>query len=194
MLTMKDIVREGHPQLRKTAQLLTTPLSKEDQELAEQMMEFLKNSQDEQLAEQYDLRPGVGLAAPQLGLDKQMIAVHIPNVKQHPEHPDQLEEYISLSEVLINPKIIRESLQKVCLPDGEGCLSVDREVPGYVPRAARIKVRYTDIDGKEHERQFKDYEAIVLQHEIDHLNGILFYDHIHESAPWTVPDGVTVLQ
>ena len=79
MITMNDIIREGHPTLREKAQDVVLPLSKEDYALAEDMMTFLKYSQDPELAEKYGLRGGVGLAAPQLDISKRMIAVHIPN-------------------------------------------------------------------------------------------------------------------
>ncbi|MGL5686094.1 MAG: peptide deformylase, partial [Vagococcus fluvialis] len=70
MITMDDIVREGHPALREVAKEVSFPLVAEDIELGEKMTEFLKNSQDPELAEKYGLRGGVGLAAPQLAISK----------------------------------------------------------------------------------------------------------------------------
>ena len=78
MITMKDIVLEGHPALRKRAEKLTFPLTEEQQELAKEMLEFLHNSQNPEIAEKYELRAGVGLAAPQLGKSIQMIALLVP--------------------------------------------------------------------------------------------------------------------
>lgn len=185
MITMKDIVLEGHPALRKRAEKITFPLSEEHQLLAKEMLEFLHNSQDEEIAEQYGLRAGVGLAAPQLGKSIQMIALLIPG--------DEADPTPLLNEVWINPRILRESVKKTCLREGEGCLSVDREVPGIVLRPQRITLKYQTVDGEEHTKTLTDYEAIVVQHEIDHLNGVMFYDHINKSQPLYIPEGAVVI-
>lgn len=182
---MKDIVREGHPALRQRAEKIPFPLSDEMKQLAKEMLEFLHNSQNDELAEKYDLRPGVGLAAPQLGKTIQMIALLVPGVYEDDEP--------ILNDVWINPRIIRESVKKTCLREGEGCLSVDREVPGAVVRAHKITVRYQNIDGEQLTKELSGYEAIVVQHEIDHINGIMFYDHIDAKHPTTIPEGVIVL-
>lgn len=79
MLTMKDIIRDGHPTLRQKAAELELPLTKEEKETLIAMREFLVNSQDEEIAERYGLRSGVGLAAPQINISKRMIAVLIPD-------------------------------------------------------------------------------------------------------------------
>lgn len=177
MITMKDIVREGHPSLTKTAKEVDIPLNDKDKELLNDMITFLKNSQDEEVAEKYNLRAGVGLAAPQLGLDKRLVAIHFEelNGKQY-------------SCGLVNPKIISHSVERAYLSTGEGCLSVDREVEGYVPRYARITVKATDMDGNPLKLRLKGYAAVVFQHEIDHLNGIMFYDHINKKSPFVVPE------
>lgn len=70
MLTMKDIVREGHESLRIKADQVELPASEEDKTLLTKMLQFIKNSQDEEMIEKYNLRSGVGLAAPQLGISK----------------------------------------------------------------------------------------------------------------------------
>src|SRR5690625_2745835 len=98
MIQMKNIVREGHPSLRKVANEVTLPPSKEDIQTLNKMLSFLKNSQDEEISEKYDLRPGVGIAAPQLGINKRLIAIHFL---------DQNEKTNSYQ--LINPKIISHS-------------------------------------------------------------------------------------
>ncbi|WP_283596580.1 peptide deformylase [Ligilactobacillus aviarius] len=185
MITMDNIIREGHPTLRKRAEKLTFPLSEEDQKLAHDLMEFLENSQDEKIAEKYHLRAGVGLAAPQVDRSIRMTAVLVPGAEG--EKP-------IFKHVLVNPTIVSESVQKAALAEGEGCLSVDRDVPGYVPRADRIKLRWFDLDGNEHVQRLKDYPAIVVQHEIDHLNGILFFDHINKDNPFSAPEGTLILE
>ncbi|WP_239256460.1 peptide deformylase [Listeria ilorinensis] len=182
MLLMKDIVREGHPALREVATEVSFPLTEEEKNLGQEMLQFLKNSQDDELAEKYGLRGGVGLAAPQLAVTKRIIAIHVP---------DENEKYDSY--VLYNPKIRSHSVQQACLAGGEGCLSVDREVPGYVVRSERITVEAFDEMGKPFKLRLRDYPAIVVQHEIDHLNGIMFYDHINKENPAYLPEDVDVL-
>lgn len=184
MITMKDIVLEGHPALRKRAEKISFPLTQEYQTLSKEMLEFLHNSQDPEIAEKYELRAGVGLAAPQLGKSIQMIALLVPGFED--EEP-------LLNEVWINPRIMRESVKKACLKEGEGCLSVNRDVPGIVLRPERVTVKYQTIDGEEKVRTLTDYEAIVVQHEIDHLNGVMFYDHINQAQPMYIPKGAVVI-
>lgn len=185
MITMDDIIREGHPTLRESASSVDFPLTAEELKLAADMMEFLVNSQDPELSEKYNLRGGVGLAAPQLDVKKRIIAVHIPGTEENPEP--------QLSAVMINPKITSHSVQNSCLSEGEGCLSVDREVPGYVVRPTRITLQYFDTEGNEHKLRLKNYAAIVVQHEIDHINGIMFYDHINPDDPYKVSSDVTII-
>lgn len=188
MISMKDIIREGHPTLRAHAEPVTFPLSEEMKKIAGEMLEFLINSQDEEIAAKYDLRPGVGLAAPQINLSKQIIAVHLT---YYDEETDQ--EEIILSDVFFNPKLVSHSVQEIALRDGEGCLSVDREVKGYVPRSKRIKLHYQDSEGNHHELKLRDFEAIVVQHELDHLKGVFFYDRINEENPFDQPDSLELL-
>ncbi len=184
MITMKDIVLEGHPALRKRAEKISFPLTQEYQTLSKEMLEFLHNSQNPEIAEKYELRAGVGLAAPQLGKSIQMIALLVPGFE---------DEGPLLNEVWINPRIMRESVKKACLKEGEGCLSVNRDVPGIVLRPERVTVKYQTIDGEEKVRTLTDYEAIVVQHEIDHLNGVMFYDHINQTQPMYIPKGAVVI-
>lgn len=138
MILMKDIVREGHPALRTRAQEVTFPLSEEDRKLASDMLEYLINSQDPEIAEKYGLRSGIGLAANQVNSLKRMFALHLEDDKGE-----------LLSFVAVNPKIVSHSVEKTYIPSGEGCLSVDRQVPGYVPRYARITAKFFTIDGEE---------------------------------------------
>lgn len=177
MITMKDIVREGHPSLRNVAKEVSLPISNDEKQLLKDMLTFLKNSQDEEIAKKYNLRAGVGLAAPQLGIEKRLIAVHFEDTD------GKLYSY-----GLVNPKIISHSVEGAYLAAGEGCLSVDRPVEGYVPRHRRITVTATDMNGNPVKLRLKNYPAIVFQHEIDHLNGIMFYDRINKENPLKVPD------
>lgn len=184
MITMKDIVRDYHPTLREKSKKIEFPLNDNLKNLANDMIEFLKNSQDPETAEKYQLRPGVGIAAPQLDIPKQMLAVHIPE--------DEEEDPFSL--VMINPRILSHSVKKTALQDGEGCLSIDEVYEGLVPRNKRITVEYYDVNGEKHKERFKNYPAIVIQHEIDHLNGILFYDWIDEEEPFGLSDDLEIFE
>jgi peptide deformylase len=108
--------------------------------------------------------PGLGLAAIQVGVDKQMLVYDVA--------PNDDSRHLN---VLINPKIV--SAEGQILSENEGCLSV----PDYranVKRASRILVEGVDRDGKPQRIEAEGLLAIVLQHEIDHLNGTLFIDHI----------------
>ncbi|BDR58244.1 peptide deformylase [Xylocopilactobacillus apicola] len=184
MILMKDIIREGTPTLRATAKKVTFPASQEEQNLGLEMMEFLENSQDEKIAEKYHLRAGVGLAAPQVNVSKRMAAVLVPDNQGN----------IVFKEILYNPRILRESVKRAALNEGEGCLSVDRDVAGLVVRTDRITLEFFDADGTRHEVKLRDYPAIVVQHEIDHLNGTLFYDHIDSKSPFKIPENTVIIE
>ena len=95
---------------------------------------------------------------------------------------------------LVNPKIVSHSVQLTFLPDGEGCLSVNYEVKGIVPRAQRIHVKAFDENGEAVDLRLQGYAAIVIQHEIDHLNGVLFYDHINKENPYQIPEDAKPVQ
>lgn len=175
MLTMKDVIREGHETLRLRAKEVELPLNEEDKNTLKEMMEFLVNSQTPEISEELELRPGVGLAAPQINISKRMIAVLTMD-----ERNERLYKLL-----LVNPKIVSHSVQNSYLPGGEGCLSVDREVEGIVPRHKKITVRAHLYNEETEELQevkirISGYVSIVLQHEIDHLNGVLFVDTLSE--------------
>jgi len=108
--------------------------------------------------------PGVGLAAIQIGVPQRVVTVDTAK-KDEPNNP----------QVFINPEVIWSSEEKGTYE--EGCLSIP-EYYEEVERPARVKVRYTGLDGKTHEIEANGMLATVLQHEIDHTNGILFIDHI----------------
>lgn len=183
MITLKNIVRDGDPRLRTRCEEVVFPLSDETKQLAADMLEYLIHSQDDELAEKYGLRAGVGLAAPQIGITERFFAIHT------------YDEYDKLySTVLFNPKIIAHSENRTYLPTGEGCLSVDEEKPGLVPRYQRITVRGYDIDGNEIVWKVDDFIAIVCQHEIDHLNGVMFYDHFDKTNPMNKPANSSPLE
>lgn len=191
LIDMDDIIREGNPTLRAVAEDVTFPLSDQEIILGEKMLQFLHHSQDPVMAEKLGLRGGVGLAAPQLDISKRVIAVLVPNLEDADGNPPK--EAYSLQEVMYNPKVVAHSVQDAALGDGEGCLSVDRNVPGYVVRHARVTVEYFTKDGEKKRIKLKGYNSIVVQHEIDHTNGIMFYDHINPNNPFEIKEGLLIL-
>ena len=192
LIDMDDIIREGNPTLRAVAEDVTFPLSDQEIILGEKMMQFLHHSQDPVMAEKLGLRGGVGLAAPQLDISKRIIAVLVPNPEDADGNPPK--EAYSLQEVMYNPKVVAHSVQDAALGDGEGCLSVDRNVPGYVVRHARVTVEYFTKDGEKKRTKLKGYNSIVVQHEIDHTNGIMFYDRINPNNPFEIKEGLLILE
>ncbi len=177
MLKNKDILNEKDKRLRTLSKDIIFPLSKEDKKHIDDMIEYLTNSQIEELAEKYNLRPGMGLSAIQLGIPKRYFVV----VNEYDE--GKFENYI-----IINPKIVSTSMEKIYVELGEGCLSVNREVDGIVPRYARITIEGYDENGNKIKVRAREEVAIAFQHEIDHLNGILFYDHIDKNNPYKDQD------
>lgn len=178
-----DIIKDINPAVRQKSNKVELPLSDEDRELLLGMFQYVKDSQDDELAQAHNLRPAVGIAAIQLGIPKRMLAVVVPGEN------DEVYEY-----ALVNPRIVSESVQRAYLKNGEGCLSVEEEHEGLVPRAARITVKgYDALQDKEITIKAKNYLAIVLQHEIDHFSGTLFYDRINRANPWQEdPDAVVI--
>jgi peptide deformylase len=94
----------------------------------------------------------------------------------------------------VNPVIVVSSIKKCFLQAGEGCLSVDKPHPGNVFRDFRITVKaFEALEGKDVEIKAEGFDAIVIQHEIDHLDGKLFYDHIDAENPLKVLDGAIAI-
>ena len=177
MLKTKDILDEKDKRLRQISKEVEFPLTNKDKELIDTMIEYLHNSQIEELAEKYDLRPGMGLSAIQLGVAKRYFVV------VHEYEEGKFDNYI-----VINPKIISNSVEKIYVTDGEGCLSVNRPVPGIIPRYARVTIEGYDMEGRKIHIRAREDLAICFQHEIDHLNGIIFVDHIDPKNPFKGKD------
>mgnify|MGYP005809324631 CR=1 FL=1 len=177
MLKTKEILDEKNKLLRQKSKDVIFPLTKEDKEAINKMVEYLTNSQIEEKALQYDLRPGMGMAAVQIGILKRYITI----VNEVAE--GEFETY-----VVINPKIISHSTEQIYVEMGEGCLSVNREVDGIVPRYARVTVEGFDEMGNKIKIRAREELAIAFQHEIDHLNGILFTDYIDKKNPYKDKD------
>jgi len=118
---------------------------------------------DDMFETMYDA-PGIGLAAIQVGVAKQVVTADLGK-KDEARQP----------QVFINPQILTSSQDRSVYE--EGCLSIP-EIHEDVERPAQVRVRYLDLDGKPHEVEADGLLATCLQHEIDHLNGILFIDHL----------------
>jgi peptide deformylase len=178
MLRTKDILDEKDKRLRMVSKEVEFPLTDKDKEAIKLMKEYLTNSQIEDLAEKYKLRPGMGMAAIQLGIPKRyLVIVHEQEIKE------TFKTY-----VVINPTITSSSEEKIYVEEGEGCLSVNRPVDGIIPRCARITVEGFDENGKPIKVRAREELAIAFQHEIDHLNGILFVDRIDKKHPFKDSD------
>lgn len=149
-MSIKKICKYPDPVLRKNAEKIEV-FDEALQALSEDMADTM-----------YDA-PGIGLAAPQIGESIRIIVVDISKKEEE-------QKYMTL----VNPEIIENEGEQV---DEEGCLSVP-ELTSKVKRFKKIRVRYQDLSGKEFELETENRFAVVLQHEIDHLNGTLFLDHL----------------
>ena len=167
------IVKDSNPIMRKRSEIVNIPLSNEDRDILNSMHEYIIKSQDDEYASKHNIRPGVGLAAIQIGVLKRMFVVHIPMGD------------FDISYQVVNPKIIETSIRGIALSGGEGCLSVDKEHKGLVHRNYKIKIKFFDaIRNEETTLSLSGYPAIVFQHEYDHLDGKLFYDRIDKENPF----------
>lgn len=182
MLKTKEILDEKDKRLRLKSKEVEFPLKKEDKELIDTMIEYLHNSQIDELAEKYDLRPGMGLSAIQLGVAKRYFVV-----------VNEIDEGEFETYVLINPKMISNSMEQIYVTDGEGCLSVNRPVEGIVPRYARVTMEAYDMEGRKIHVRAREELAVCFQHELDHLNGILFTDHIDSKNPFRGQDSMRAI-
>jgi peptide deformylase len=167
------IVFDPHPILRKRALPVSVPLNQQDRDILESLLTYIELSQDKKFAEKYKIREGVGLAAPQIGISKRLLAV------SYGDKPNRIRY------ALANPVVIKNSVKKIAIPTGEGCLSIKVPIDGYVYRSQKISVKAYDLlSDDEVIIDAVGFDAIVLQHEIDHLNGILYYDHINKTDPF----------
>lgn len=151
-MTVRNILLHPDPRLKKVVDPVES-ITDELRTLAEDMLETM-----------YDA-PGIGLAGPQIAVMQRVVALDC--VKEEGEDPRPL--------FMINPEVIAQSDELNIY--NEGCLSIPDHYAD-VERPAEVDVRWTDIDGKEHTEHFDGLWATCIQHEIDHLNGKLFIDHL----------------
>ncbi len=164
------ILDEKDKHLRIVSKDVTFPISIEEKKLVDNIIKHLTYSQIEKYSEKYKLRPGMGLAFPQVGINKRIIVI----VNEYED--GKFENY-----VVVNPVIVSNSSEMIAAEAGEGCLSVNREVEGHVLRYARVTVEGYDLDGNKLKIRAREDLSIAFQHEIDHLNGILFFDRIDKN-------------
>ncbi len=167
-MSIREIITPVNPILRKKAHKVTRFDDVKLQTLIDDMVETMLDA------------PGVGLAAPQVAVSQRVIVVRLPD---DPESQKEYGDQAGVLYVVVNPEIIRASKDMV---DGvEACLSI----PGYygtVSRHQAVTVRGQDRTGKEMRIKADGWLARVFQHEIDHLDGVLFIDKASEiwrSAP-----------
>lgn len=170
MFKKLDILDEKDKRLRQVSKDVTFPISKEYKQLIQRAIDHLTYSQIEEYEKKYDLRPGMGLAFPQLGINERIIVI-----------VEEVDDGVFENYVMINPKIVSNSVEMIAAEAGEGCLSVNREVEGHVLRYARVTVEGYDEDGNKIKVRAREDLSIAFQHEIDHLNGILFFDRIDKN-------------
>jgi peptide deformylase len=155
-MAILKIARMGHPVLRAPAEPVSDPKSQEIQQLVRDMIETLEDV------------GGIGLAAPQVHVSKRVVIFYVPGDRR--AAAGEPAEDIPLT-VLINPEI--EPLSDDKAPGVEACLSVPG-LAGQVPRWTHIRYRALDLQGRMFEREARGYSARVVQHECDHLDGILY--------------------
>jgi peptide deformylase len=138
----------------------------------------LRQLVDDMFETMYDA-PGIGLAAIQVGVAKRVLVIDLQTPAahdhEHGAHCDHDHEVTRNPRVFINPEILDPSDDLAIY--NEGCLSVPDQYAD-VERPATIRARWQDLDGKVHEEDMDDLMATCLQHEMDHLEGILFIDHL----------------
>jgi peptide deformylase len=160
MAVIRQIAQLGHPVLRSDAQPVEIPASIAIRSLVDDMLSTLTDS------------AGVGIAAPQV---YEPVALFIVASRPNPRYPDAP---MMEPETMVNPTIIERSDEIV--KGWEGCLSIPG-LRGLVPRHRSIRVRYQTLAGVQVEREFVDFVARVVQHEDDHLRGIVFLDRLEST-------------
>ena len=140
-----------------------TPVLKQKSAPVERVDDHLRALMDDMLETMY-AAPGIGLAAIQVGVPKRVIVMDISR-----------EEGVREPRYFVNPEILWAS--EDVIPYEEGCLSIP-EVYDEVERPARVKIRYLNYDGAEIEEDAEGLYAVCIQHEMDHLEGVLFIDHL----------------
>lgn len=160
MAKLLQIAQLGHEVLRKKAQKITNIGDHKIQDLIDDLIETVMDVN------------GVGISAPQVYESIRLIIVASHPNPRYPNAPEMEPT------PMINPKILSHSKTKK--KDWEGCLSIPG-IRGLIPRYTSITIEYMDRNGKKVKRNFSDFIARIAQHEIDHLDGIMFLDRIESN-------------
>lgn len=181
MFNQCDILddRKSNKLLHEKSKEVKFPMDEKDIALLNNMILYLRMSQDEEYATKNNIRAGMGMAAVQLGVLKRYFAIC------YKKEDGTFEEY-----KVVNPKIVSNSEELIYVEEGEGCLSVNRPVEGIVPRSARVTIEFFDEFGNQQTKRLREEIAVAFQHEIDHLNGILFTDRIDPKNPYKNKDNM----
>ncbi len=155
-MAVRQIIEVPDPLLRQKS----TPVEKVDDELRALIADMFETMY---------AAPGIGLAAIQVGIPKRVLVIDLQEPLEEGGEP------VKDPRVFINPEIVEHSEQEV--PYTEGCLSVPDQFAD-VDRPDRIRARWLDENGKQHEEVIEGLLATCLQHEMDHLEGVLFIDHL----------------
>ena len=139
---------------------ISTPVERVDDELRQLISDMFETMYD---------APGIGLAAVQVGVPKRLLVIDLQ------EEEDEAGKPVKDPRVFINPEVLEES--GTLVPYKEGCLSIPDQYADVL-RPDRIRAKWQDSDGGWHEEEITGLLAVCLQHEIDHLNGVLFIDHL----------------
>lgn len=162
-MAILKIARMGHPVLRRRAEPVELPIPAVVRQLALDMIETMVDA------------PGIGLAAPQVHVGWRIIVFRVPGERATGQPGDTALE----PQVLINPEV--EPLSEETVLGWEGCLSIPG-LRGVVPRWNRIRYRGVGLDGNPVEREATGTHARVIQHEMDHLDGVLYLDRMPDMA------------
>ncbi len=186
MFLATDLVKDTNKILFKNSEYVKLPLSQKHRDVLASMIDHVRVSQDEEKNKSFNLRPAVGIAAVQVGHLLNMFFVKVPNSDDH----DIDHEY-----ALINPKIISHTSQLAAIKYGEGCLSVDKDREGLIKRFYKVIIKgYDYLQKKEVTITARGYLAIVLQHEMDHLKGKVYYHHINTKSPWKEEENLIIIK
>ncbi len=165
-MAILKIARMGHPVLAHVAQKVADPTSADIKRLVADMIDTMQDAN------------GAGLAAPQVHVPLRVVVFQAPEDRNDPGLAEEERfDYSAPLTVLINPEI--EIVEQAAEGGWEGCLSVP-EMRGWVERAAHIRYRGYDLDGQLIQRTARGFHARVVQHECDHLDGVLYVQRMKD--------------
>ncbi len=173
-----NILKDNNPILRQHSKEVDLKNDKSLENLVFKLKKYLYDSNDADIASEKNLVPAVGIAAVQIGILKRVFVMVDLEEEQFIE--------------ILNPKVINKSDTWAHLSGGEGCLSVPLKRDGDIHRSLEVEVEYYDLKGNKHNREFKGYQAIIFQHEYDHLEGKLYTDYLDGNINLEVEDSVEI--